>query len=205
MNNMVNIYELLNETPIAFEGNYEDPSKISNLTFDEYEKNWIYKGKIKTKDGIEYVVIQNKNTDISTWEVGLLTSEKVEIVFHMELYKSVDLGKEIGYSNLYRVGTIRTKEGLRGRGIATELYRFLIKNEHLTIMGSSIEYFGTRQLWASLSNEIDIQVDFVDVKDKKIIAKKVILHKGKYDADFDKRFWSYGVDKRTILPILVNL
>ena len=132
---MVSIYEILNEMPVAIKGNYEDPSKIKDLSIYEYENNWDFRGTIASRDNIEYAVIQSKNTAYMVWEAGLITNDKVEIVFHIELYKNAKLGASLGYSELYHVGTVTVRNDVRGRRIATEMYRFLIKKANIKIVG----------------------------------------------------------------------
>lgn len=125
-------------------------------------------------------------------------------VFHIELSRVKSL-EHLGYSKVVNVDGVATLDKFTNKGIATIVYKYLVNTLNYTVLGDKNQYFGARKLWARLSNELDVGVDLVDIKDMKVIQKNVTLHHGKYDSDFDSRLWDYSEDKKNIRCILTKI
>lgn len=127
--------------------------------------------------------------------------ERFDCVFEMELKE-----QEIESIGIFKVVvSVMVKENLRGHGISTIIYKFLVKDLKFLIMGDSIQYFGARILWKKLSEDRDVIVDLIDLKQKKILERNIKLSHGKKDYEFDKRLWSYKTGKEFIRPILKDI
>lgn len=129
--------------------------------------------------------------------------ERFDCVLEMELKDQDTNIKDIGIVKV--VESVIVKENLRGHGISTTIYKFLVKELKYLIMGDSIQYFGARILWKKLSEDNEVIVDLIDLKKKVILDKDITLHHGKKDHEFDKRLWSYEKGKENIRPILKDI
>lgn len=111
------------------------------------------------------------------------------------------------YNRIVNVNGIFIEEKLRNAGLGTKLYRFLVNEVGFVIMGDKHQHFGARKLWSKLSNQNDLLVDIVDIKNLKVIEKSVRLKHGNKDKDIDSRLWSLYPDtsKEHIRPILRKL
>ena len=105
----------------------------------------------------------------------------------------------------YEVDTIYVSSDMRGQEISTKLYAYFVKELNYQILGSDMQRFGARKLWASLSRRSDLTVDIIDVTNDKVLEKDVILHHGDLDEEFDERVWSYDSDKKHIRLILKDI
>jgi hypothetical protein len=65
-----------------------------------------------------------------------------------------------------------------------------------------MQRFGARRLWSKLSKMIDLTVDIIDLENNKVLEKDTAIHHGEKDEEFDKRVWSYEIDKKHIRIIL---
>ena len=204
--------DILGEQAIACYGDYEDPNKVSTTSLAVFEKEWSVVDTCKV-EGIEIDYNIAKHKTYPTWEMGIFNTyienkvekDVFETVFRISMYDSKELGKTLGYPNLYQVSVVQVHPDLRGKKIAKTMYRYLVKNKGISMIGDTYQYFGARKLWASLSQDIDIQVDIVDYKEEKVVYRNVTLHHGQYDKDFDTRLWSYGTDKEYLRSVLVNI
>ena len=105
----------------------------------------------------------------------------------------------------YEVDTIYVSSDMRGQEIASMLYSYFVKERDYIILGSDMQRFGARKLWASLSRRLDLTVDIIDVKNDKVLEKDTIIHHGDLDEEFDKRVWSYDFDKKHVRLILKEI
>jgi len=158
---------------IKKEGNWEDvddmlgntysSEKISKMwelidTYNEYEFR-------KNKMGTLYVLFEKNNDEY--------TSEYISVGFvnlrPINLYKLPykNLMEEIG------MGVLKSK---RRQGLAKYMYKTLLKQYN--ILSDKEQYENNIKLWISLSK--DFNIDIVDIKNQKIIDKKVDLYDNKY-------------------------
>ena len=209
--------DIVNES-IARSGDWDyDPNLIGALSKFIYDQNWSKVGDMVIGSA-EYQIIRHNNAP--HYMVGQLqpvadrgrdniNAGKLEfgIVLHMQMSANMsfrDKGKILGYPNLHNVNSVAVKEIARGFGIAKQMYVWLVKNKIL-ILGDQEQYFGARKLWANLSRMTDVVVDIIDFDSEIVIDRNVTLHHGQFDADFDRRAWSYGEDKKHIRLVLRDI
>jgi hypothetical protein len=130
------------------------------------------------------------------------TETKFEEIFQIQLSKT-NIPNIAG--DFYNVDGVKVPDTIKGRGVATSMYKYFIKNLKMNILGDEIQYFGARKLWARLSKSVDVTVDIIDISTGSFLEKNVILHHGDDDWDFDDRVWSYDVDKKNIRLILKDI
>lgn len=130
------------------------------------------------------------------------TETKFEEIFQIQLSKT-NIPNITG--DFYNVDGVKVPDTLKGRGVATAMYKYFIKTLKMNILGDEIQYFGARKLWTKLSNLIDVTVDIIDISTGSFLEKNVVLHHGDDDWDFDNRVWSYDVDKKNIRLILKDI
>ena len=203
--------EIFGEQAVAKPGHYNDTGYLFNICFPVFTQYWEVIDTLNLET-LEYSIAKHKSSP--TWVVGNLKTfdtphelgkKEFEVVFKIDLHDSSDIGKLLGYDNLYQVNLVMVRLREWGNKIAKHMYRYLVKNQGITLLGDRYQYFGARKLWASLSKNMDIQVDIVNLKTHEILYPNVTLHHDQYDHDFDSRLWSYGHDKEHIRSILVNI
>lgn len=196
---------LITEMAISGYGDYKPSKEMIGLKSGFIVKNkWIHKGKIVSsmKNSYEIYKFSNTNDYIAGNFVNLDEEEvKFKVVFSIELSKR----NFMKINNLMNVDRVEVKDSLRGDGIASEMYKFLVKKEKYTILGDEIQYFGARKLWKRLSKNIDVIVDIIDISKDIIIEQNVTLHHGSEDWDFDTRVWDYTNSKKDIRLILRDI
>jgi len=199
----------INEMSIAKRGNWSNGSNfVGNFRIEKLEK-YIKVAEIDTffvyqlNNSLEFIVGAPEKTLIQT-KMGEEYKDTFKVIFNIHLVREKLLDK-LGYTKMVRVSGVSTHEDYQQAGIATFMYKFIVNELGYSIIGDREQYFGARKLWVRLSNDINISVDLVDIFNKDIIEKNIILHHGKYDEDFDSRSWSYEDDKANIRPVLVNI
>ena len=132
--------------------------------------------------------------------------EKFEIDFEIKLteHKSIAHSFQLK-KKLMNVDGVMVAKTRQARGIATAMYKFLVKEEGYIILGDEMQYFGARKLWARLSKNLDVVVDIIDIDTDKYLEKDVTLKHGSEDWDFDNRVWSYDIDKKHIRLFLKDI
>lgn len=195
--------EILGENSIAATGHARDESFILALSYAVYKADWKVIGSISI-DATTYQIIKHKTEDIySLGKVNTQNGKKVfDTVFRIEL---TPVSSFLNYNNIYQVNMVATHMRKRGLGIAKTMYRFLIKNLNLTILGDTYQYFGARKLWTSLSKDTDIMVDIIDLTNNNVVEYNVELYHGDYDHQIDERIWAFNNKKENIRLILVNI
>ena len=199
--------EILKEMSIAGYGDW-NPSKEmvgarSKLVID---KHWKQVGELKVSNR-EYLVYHLENTYLlGNFMTSSEGDEKLEVDFEIRLneHKSVAHSFKLT-KKLMNVDGVMVAKTRQGDGIATAMYKFLVKKEGYIILGDEMQYFGARKLWAKLSKSLDVKVDIVDVDSNKYLEKDVTLKHGTEDWDFDNRVWSYDVDKKHIRLLLKDI
>lgn len=200
----------LTETPIARPGEWNfDASNLGILSRFFYDKDWSVMDRLQV-GGRDLEIIRHKNAN--QWRVGNIetrvlpktgeTHTAFHSVFFILLRNVKNVAHRLHYHRLYQVETVGVHEDARGVGIAKTMYRYLVKTHGYLLIGDREQYFGARRLWASLSRDTDISVDLVDLANDAVIGTEVVLHQGRYDADFDQAVWSYGREREHIRMVL---
>lgn len=201
--------EVIKEMSIAAKGDWS-PSKqmIASMSTFILQKNWIYIGE-QLLHGIVYRIYKskNKNVYIAGYFIEISKDEtKFEVDFEIRLSEDKETASNFHITKqLMNVDGVLVQETAQGRGIATMMYKYLVKNQNMVILSDEVQYFGARRLWTKLSKEIDVRVDIIDLYSEKVLEKDVILKHGTEDWDFDKRVWSYDHDKKYIRLILKEI
>ena len=204
----------LSEQAIAMKGDWKEGiDKISGTSETVTNLKWVKLGDIhipelnksfefrQLRNSLEFMLGYWRVKEIKT-KAGIEKVNIFESVFQIGLsrYKSVE--KKLGYKRLINVNGVAVLKGYSGKGISTIIYKYLVNELEYNILGDEQQYFGARKLWSRLSKELDVEVDLIDIKEKKVIESNIILHHGQYDEDFDKRLWSYEDDKQNIRSVL---
>lgn len=204
---MRKIMTLVNEA-IAKPGDWEGGEFIGPMSELVYHLKWTKVGSIVTNNGDVYEIAKH-NVEPS-FIAGCMAEQDGREIFGMvfqidltpiEKTRFSQKSEFLKYENLHIVNGVKVRETDQGKGIAKLIYKWLV-DEDILLLGDRIQYFGARRLWAALSRDTDIVVDIIDFDSAYVIDRDVILHHGRYDADFDERVWSYGEDKQHIRLIL---
>ena len=199
--------DIIREMAIAGKGDWNPSNEmIAAMSVFILEKNWNYINELVI-NSTTYRIYKQKNVYIAGYFIENQNNEtKFEIDFEIKLSEDTDVKHDFRIRNkVMNVDNVRVKETARGYGIATALYKFLVKKEGYVILGDEVQFFGARRLWAKLSKEIDVRVDIIDLYSETYLEKDVILKHGTDDWDFDKRVWSYDYDKKYIRLILKEI
>lgn len=195
----------LEEMSIAGYGDWT-PSKemVGTKSALVVKKYWKECGEIiALKSGLKYKVLRLKNEFIAGNFITTSTDDELfEVVFKITLTEQTIISRSFKIKPLMNVDGVFVTDTVRGDGIAISMYKFLVKEEKLNILGDEIQYFGARKLWARLSKVSDVKVDIIDISKEEFIEKDVVLHHGSEDWDFDNRVWSYTVQKKDVRLIL---
>ncbi len=175
----------------AIKGDYKIPCGLRQLDTEEMSKY----NFIDDFCGYKIYKINSLNTPYD-YIVGYYSNNVFKKVAKIYFNKIKD--------NIYEVDTIYVSEDMRSKGLATKLYMYFIKNHNYVILGSDMQRFGARKLWAKLSKVEDLNVDIIDFKNNIIIENGVSIYHGDLDEEFDERVWSYDSDKKHIRLILKN-
>lgn len=103
--------------------------------------------------------------------------------------KLLPRGNFLDYKNIREVDEVEVANDIRGKGLSTKLYRFLVLKLKMNLMCGELQYFGARLLWGNLSRQPDISVDAVDINTPKIIERNATPTHGRNNDDFDPKFW----------------
>lgn len=178
----------------AIEGDYVIPIGLRYLDQKEMEN---------------YTFIDNIN-DFELFKRNKSEDRNYQYDYILGYYKD-DIFKKIAkiYFNkideFYEVDTIYVSSDMRGRGIASKLYTYFVKELNYKILGSDMQRFGARRLWSKLSKCEDLNVAIFDFENNKILEKDVEIYHGSNDDEFDTRVWSYDIDKKHIRLILKDI
>ena len=187
----MSVYDkFLTEMAIAKDGNYD----FGNLDYigngERVLSDFFYKELKKVEyKGETYSIGKYKETKKPTYY--LLTKrvydedskkERNRVLVAMSL-EFIQTPRGFNYKNIAIVRGVETDREMRGGGFATLLYKHLVNDIGITLMGDE-QYLGARNLWVALSNTNGI-VDIIDL-DKKIIIERNVSLK---DA-LDPRIWT---------------
>jgi hypothetical protein len=155
--------------------------KILNETYQLYKSTSKFKSLILTKEFDE-------NSVYIVWKLFYeVPSQKLKESLH-------------NYKNIMIIDSVSTNPEFRRKGIAENIYIFLVSKMKLTLFTGNIQFFSARRMWAKLSNNPELQVDVYDLKTNEIIYTDVKLEHGSQDDEFDNRVWGSGkIDTRLIL------
>lgn len=189
----MSVYDkFLTEMAIAKDGNYD----FGNLYYigngERVLSDFFYKELKKVEyKGETYSIGKYKETKKPTYY--LLTKrvydedskkERNRVLVAMSL-EFIQTPRGFNYKNIAIVRGVETDREMRGGGFATLLYKHLVNDIGITLMGDEEQYLGARNLWISLSNHPEFIVDIVDISNAKVIEKNVKLT----DA-LDPRIWT---------------
>jgi hypothetical protein len=196
----------LSEMAIAAKGDWPKIKEmVTSITPFIIEKKWDYIDSLYLKNTI-YRIYKQKNVYVLGYFIERAESTEFIVELEIKLSLETEIMNEFNFKKqLMNVDGVRVSETSQGRGLATQMYKFLVKNENFIILGDEIQFFGARKLWSRLSKEIDVRVDIIDIDSIKVLEKDVILKHGTDDWDFDKRVWSYDLDKRYIRLVLKEI
>ena len=178
----------------AIVGDYKIPAGLRELNSEEM-KNYQF---IDNINGYELFKLDNKP------ECRNYQQDYILGYYKDDIFKKIAKIYFNKIDEFYEVDTIYVSSDMRGRGIASELYTYFVKELNYQILGSDMQRFGARRLWAKLSKRSDLIVDIIDFENNKILEKDTEIYHGLEDGDFDKRIWCSGVNKKHIRLILRN-
>ena len=201
--------DYLSEMSIAGYGDWSPKNTmISTRSAFVVRNKWKLKGTIKPQ-GIVYDVYKSPQGDEYICGDFIKTStddEIFEVAFSIKLTEHKGLASSFKIkSRLMNVDGVEVKENAQGLGIASAVYKFLVKDEKFVILGDEMQYFGARRLWSRLSKTKDLVIDIIDTNANKYLEKDVEVHHGLEDFEFDERVWSYSDEKKHIRLILKKI
>jgi hypothetical protein len=185
--------------PYAEQGNWigEDevvlPSKSKDYILSTHEKV----DTLQVNDENYEIYKLNDSTDESIYLIGNFRDNLFDVVGYIMLSKQKDF---LIYSNVWKVDGVKVVPLQRGAEIAKSLYIYLTRTMNMSILGDSVQYFGARRLWASISKMKELKVDIIE--NNYILEEDVILYHGLEDDDFDDRVWSLDTEKLSTKIIL---
>ena len=179
----------------AIKGDYKIPNGLRELNLEQME-NYNF---IDNFIGYELFKLDNKP------ECRNYQQDYILGYYKDDIFKKIAKIYFNKIDEFYEVDTIYVSSDMRGRGIASKLYTYFVKELNYKILGSDMQRFGARRLWSKLSKCEDLSVDILDVENNKIIYSSVKIHHGLEDSDFDTRVWSCESDKKHIRLVLKNI
>lgn len=176
--------ENLEESPIAFRGNLPNKHFTTRISKTVIDLQWNLIGTLKI--GSKILEVRNLQKESDTFYiVGEFFPD-----LHNDRKNAFGVYCWLELKDLKKYKTVQkiiTAQEMRGKDIATELYKFLVNKEKVQIISGAIQFFGARKLWAKLSREA--VVDVIDIKTNKVLEKNVLLKHGESDEDFDKKYY----------------
>ncbi len=194
----------LNEMAQALEGDWFIKDDLGSISTIMLQKEWNY---VEELYGMK--LYKCKSSD--AWILGIVKDvpgqdkPRLGVTFRIDFKNVASIGTKFAIKNLYIVDEVGVSKDKRGFGLASSMYIYFIKKHKYNILGSDEQFFGARKLWASLSRRLDLTVDIIDVKNDKVLEKDTIIHHRDLDEEFDKRVWSYDIDKKHIRLILKDI
>jgi hypothetical protein len=206
----------LKEQPIAVPGDWSGFGENfeMDISLDYFDTLWKKVDVIENK-GDKFIIarLHSDHVFIAGFETTITRETKsgTEIknvfrtIFQIAFEDRNSIGNQLGYNSLFSVRGVYVGNEFRNRGLAAMMYKWIVNNLGLNILGDKHQYFGARKLWTYLSNQIDIQVDLVDLNNSEILETDVILYHGKQDGEYDQSVWSDDNSKANIRPILTKI
>jgi len=194
----------INESPVAIPNDWAKKDYLGSISTLVLGIQW---NKMDNVNGLELYKHKSSNSWILGYIGEVIGEEKKRliIIFSIDFNNKKNIGYKFGYKKLYNVSEVGVDKNYRGKGIATNMYKYFIKNQKYTIISDTHQYFGARKVWSKLSKELDILVDIIDTKNNILVKEDVILHHGNQDEEFDREIWSYDGDKQHIRLILKDI
>ena len=194
----------LSEQAIAMQGDWDAKDDLGSISTFMLAKEWDY-----IEDLFGMKLYKHKSTN--AWILGTIKNVEGEdkprlgVSFRIDFSNRKNIGFKFGLKKLYNVDEVGVSKDKRGFGLASDMYSYFIKNHGYNIIGDEQQFFGARKLWSKLSRITDLTVDIIDIENAKTLEEDTIIHHGDLDEEFDKRVWSYGLEKRYIRLILKNV
>lgn len=174
----------INETPEAGFGDMND-DMVTHITQQPVLnlRNYIDRGSFEVLNHTVHLYqIPNSYKHV----FGIIEKEKFHELGNIILTPIANIMR---YNNVYTIDEIEVANDVRGNGLSTKLYSFLVLNLHMVLMCGNIQFFGARKLWSRLSKHPDIAIDVIDMCTQKIIEKNIVLNHGPDNDDFDTKYW----------------
>jgi hypothetical protein len=194
----------LTEQAIAMMGDWDAKADMGSKSLFMLNKEWTYIEDL-------FNMKLYKHNSANAWILGEMKSiegeEKMRfaITFRIDFSNRKNIGHKFGLKKLYNVDEVGVTKSRRGDGLSTNMYRYFVKNQGYNIIGDEQQFFGARKLWSKLSKQTDITVDIIDLLNEKVLETDTVIHHGDLDEEFDKRVWSYGIDKKHLRLILKDI
>ena len=194
----------ISEQAIAIQGDWSAKDDLGSKSTFMLEKEWNY------IEDIESMKLY-KHKSSNAWILGNIKNIDGEdkprfgISFRIDFSNQKNIGYKFGLKKLYNVDEVGVSKDKRGFGLATKMYSYFIKKQGYNIIGDEQQFFGARRLWSKLSRITNLVVDIVDIKNEIILEKNAKIYHGDLDEEFDKRVWSYDIDKKDIRLILKDI
>lgn len=201
---MIKESEELTEQAIAMKGDWNAKDDLGSKSTLMLGKEWDY-----IEDLFNMKLYKHKSSN--SWILGNIKNIDGEdkprfgITFRIDFSNRKNIGHKFGMKKLYNVDEVGVSKDKRGDGLATKMYSYFVKEKGYNIIGDEQQFFGARKLWSKLSRITDLTVDIVDIQTEKTLESDALIHHGDLDEEFDKRVWSYGLDKRYIRLILKDI
>lgn len=196
--------EDITEQAIAIKGDWSAKDDLGSKSTFMLAKEWDFIQEL-------YDMKLYKHKSSNAWILGNIKSVEGEdkprfgISFRIDFSNRKNIGFKFNLKKLYNVDEVGVSKDKRGDGLATKMYTYFIKEQGYNIIGDEQQFFGARRLWSKLSRMTDLTVDIVDIENSKILETDTLIHHGDLDDEFDKRVWSYGLEKRFIRLILKDI
>jgi predicted GNAT family acetyltransferase len=198
--------EYLLEMSRAGKGDWKpDVDSIIDLSIRVLEKSYTFITELQIKNKSFDLYKLNSSSKIKEYYIlgtFVKVEENNEPVVRFDIVLECELKNYSELKDTKIIESIFVNESERGKGIATTLYSYFVKDLNYIIIGDKVQYYGARLLWKKLSEDQTVIVDLFNVKSNTIIETDIKLKHGLNDKEFDKRLWSYGEDKNHIRPLL---
>ena len=197
------------EMSVAGYGDFEPSTEmISTMSMIPLKKYWRHIGHLHTRSHKLLDIYKHKDGKyIVGSEITSTTDHTIfEVVLELKTtpQKSIQHRLKVSYP-LHNIDLVVAAESERGYGIATQLYKYLVTSQHMSILGDEKQYIGARKLWIKLSNDKDVKVSLVDIDEDLVVHDDInIDFHGPDDHDFDENIWSYTDDNKHLRLILQN-
>ena len=195
------VEELLNETPLAGKGDWNDGEKrieVNTIRLDVLKRNYkeIYLTSIEIDK--EYEVKWFFDENELHIKIGYIIIEKeverFKQIGHIQLKRRKDIEKiKKDYNPLYQVEEIVFHKKFRGFGLGKLSYVILLEILKINILSDSVQYDSPRRIYAKLSHFSNVYCDIIDVYEKEIIEENYkIFYKEKDLLYLDDKVWDFN-------------
>jgi hypothetical protein len=200
--------EVLKEMALVGKGDWSKNHAVSYIVKSIFDSKYEFVDEIKIPKLNKTLKLYKSlfDSEYITYRFGdwVDTEKGVEFgsIASMTLEKCDDT---LGYKNIWKSNSELVAEVFQMKGIAKELFHYFVKELKITLLGDSVQYFGSRKLWSSISKSSHVIVDIIDITHKKLIDENVEVYHGFDNWDWDKRVWTDNGDDTKIVDIRLIL